>query len=280
MSPVKLRLATALAPGEHGTYRRHRCQYPKPSAPHTHDYLELFWVERGTGIHWINGVERGVPTGTLQLIRPEDTHTFCVPPGGDFEWTNVALPTASWTALRRRYFSGEPRYFDVPAVASREFRLPDEALAALRTAAAELARGARDRLAFERFLLNALAVIASTEPPAAGIPPWLAELDQDLRQQGNFSRGVAAVVARVGRCAEHVCREYRRHYGRTPTATMTAARMDYAAHQLEITDRTILDLCLDVGLENLGHFYRTFERRFHCTPREYRLRRKLPAPRE
>ncbi len=279
----KLHLSGAVKPGEHGTYQRHLSRHCEYSGAHSQDYFELFWVEKGPGIHWINGDRREVAAGVLQLIRPEDAHGFHALPGGDFEWTNVAFFPSSWKALRQRYFSEGIRYFDVKEVAGREFHLPKDALVSLRLAAADLARGARDRLAFERFLLNALALIDTKEAPHAAVPAWLGELEQELRQQANFSGGVAAVVALAGRCPEHVCREYRRHFGRTPTATMNSSRMEYASLQLETTDMKILDLALDIGFQNLGHFYRTFEKHFNCTPREYRLQvmrsgRAVPPP--
>jgi AraC-like DNA-binding protein len=44
-----------------------------------------------------------------------------------------------------------------------------------------------------------------------------------------------------------------------------------ADENYETTDIKIFDLALDIGFQNLGHFYRTFEKHFCCTPREYRL---------
>ena len=266
----KLRLAEAVGQEEHGTYRRHLSRHCEFAGAHVHDYLELFWVEKGPGVHWINGIERVVDEGVLQLIRSEDAHALYARPGRDFEWTNVAFFKSSWTALRKRYYPGQICYFDVMDVHDREYRLSKEQLVALRLSSAELTRGARDRLAFERFLLNALAVISRERPAGPLIPAWLVDLDQELRQQANFLHGVAALVSRAGRCPEHVCREYRRYFGSTPTETMTTARMDYASFQLGNTDMKIVDLAMEAGLQNLGHFYRTFEKRFACTPGEYR----------
>jgi AraC-like DNA-binding protein len=283
MSFRKIHLSDAVKSGEHGTYQRHLIRHCEYSGAHTQDYFELFWVEKGPGMHWINGVAQEVAVGTLQLIRPEDAHGFFALPGRDFEWTNVAFFPSSWKALRQRYYSDRIRYFDVKEAFGREFHLPKDGLVSLRLAIADLARGARDRLAFERFLLNALALLSTEESPHEAVPGWLYKLDQELRQQANFSSGVARVVALAGRCPEHVCREYRRYFGRTPTATMTSSRMEYASLQLETTDIKILDLALDIGFQNLGHFYRTFEKHFYCTPREYRLHvmrsgRAIPPP--
>lgn len=284
MSYRKLHLNADAKPGEFGTYRRHLSRNTELNGVHVHDFIELFWVEKGPGLHWINGERRVVSPGVLQLVRANDAHLLYALPGIDFEWTNVAFYPASWHALRRRYFSNGVRFFDVRSVSGREFRLSKDQQATLRMAAVDLAHGARDLAAFERFLFNALALISSVERVSSDVPLWLRQLDQELRQQVNFSRGVAAVVGEAGRCAEHVCREYRRYFGRTPTETMTVARMEYASSQLENTEMKIVDLALEVGLQNLGYFYRTFEAHFRCTPREYRRQlaraRGVRVPRE
>jgi AraC family cel operon transcriptional repressor len=272
MSYKKLRLANALQAQEHGTYLRHFSRHAEFSGAHTHDYVELFWVEKGPGVHWINREAHIVEAGTLQLVRADDVHTLYALPGYAFEWTNVAFPISTWTFLRKRYFADRARFFDVPDPDGRKYLLPRERVVALRVAAAELAQGARSRVAFERFLLNALAQIPDASRPSRIAPGWLVQIHQDLRQQANFGRGVASVIASAGRCPEHVCREYRRHYGRTPTETITLARMEFAAFQLENTDMKIVDLALEVGLENLGHFYRVFQKHFGCTPRDFRMR--------
>jgi len=277
-----MRLLDAVRPGEQGTYRRHLCRHREFAGAHVHDYLELFWVEKGPGIHWINGEKRVLSPGILQLVRAEDAHGFYAMDGLDFEWTNVAFFPSSWRALRKRYYSTGMRFFDVEDPASREFSMSNERLAALRYAAGDLARGSRDRLTFERFLLNVLAVLDDNGGLQPAVPVWLAGLEQELRQQANFSRGVSAVVAGAGRCPEHVCREFRRYFGKTPTAVMGEARMEFAASQLATTGMKIVDLALEVGMENLGHFYRCFEKHFECTPRQYRLRQlrtgRVPTP--
>jgi AraC family cel operon transcriptional repressor len=213
-----------------------------------------------------------VVPGTVQLIQPSDSHTFAARSNRDFEWTNVAFYSSSWRSLRRRYFPEGVRYFDLPDWRLREFVLSKEQLSELRLAAAALNRGARDRLAFERFLLNALSLLPGISPSRSAPPAWLSELKQELQQQIHFATGPSPVVQKAGRCPEHVCREFRRYFDCTPTAAMTAARMEYAGRQLIETDVKIVDLALEIGLNNLGHFYRSFERYFSCTPRQYRQR--------
>jgi transcriptional regulator GlxA family with amidase domain len=83
--------------------------------------------------------------------------------------------------------------------------------------------------------------------------------------------GVPALARLVGRGVDHLNRVVRAGQGRTATELVTAMRLDWAASALRMGDRPIADIAADVGLANLGHFYRCFRARFGATPRRYRL---------
>lgn len=263
-------LRRSVKEGSFCTYCRHRAANESLSNVHDHDFYELFWVELGPGVHCIEGKAQTVHPGTLQLIRPEDQHGFHCFPGTPFEFTNVTFFPETVETISRRYFPDEVSYFDVVDWREREFRGLSAYIGDFRAAAAELHAGRRDRLAVERCLLNILGTLRNALQATAPIPGWLVSFRNDLHQQANFGPGIAQMVRKTGRCAEHVSREFRRYYGRTPTEEMNEARLRYAATQLRGTAVKVVDLALELGLENLGYFYRLFAREFGCTPAEYR----------
>lgn len=60
------------------------------------------------------------------------------------------------------------------------------------------------------------------------------------------------------------------HLGFTFTQYVTELRTAHAAHLLESTDRTILDILLDSGFSDYRYMRKAFQERFHCMPKEYR----------
>jgi AraC-like DNA-binding protein len=68
----------------------------------------------------------------------------------------------------------------------------------------------------------------------------------------------------------HFTREFRRAFGETPHRYLLTRRLERAAALLRNTDRSITEICFDVGLRSLGSFTTSFGRAFGMSPAAYR----------
>jgi AraC-like DNA-binding protein len=82
--------------------------------------------------------------------------------------------------------------------------------------------------------------------------------------------GVDDMAAAAGLSRAHFSREFSRTFGESPKAYLMTRRLERAAALLRNTDRSVSDICLDVGLVGLGSFISSFKRHFGKTPTEYR----------
>src|SRR5262245_48827306 len=80
-------------------------------------------------------------------------------------------------------------------------------------------------------------------------------------------RAVAA-VAHISQA--HFSRTFRAVFGETPHRYLQRRRVERAMFLLRETDRSITDICLDVGFGSLGTFSRTFHDIVGETPSGYR----------
>jgi AraC-like DNA-binding protein len=79
-------------------------------------------------------------------------------------------------------------------------------------------------------------------------------------------------VAAVACCSEaHFIRSFRACFGETPHRYLQRRRVERAMFLLRETDRSVTDVCYDVGFTSLGTFSRTFRAIVGETPSEYRL---------
>jgi AraC-like DNA-binding protein len=78
-------------------------------------------------------------------------------------------------------------------------------------------------------------------------------------------------LARVAHLSPaHFSREFRRAFGESPHQYLLTRRLERAAALLRNTDRTVAEICLDVGLLSVGSFTTSFTRTYGVSPTAYR----------
>ncbi len=81
---------------------------------------------------------------------------------------------------------------------------------------------------------------------------------------------VRAIAAVAFVSEAHFIRTFRCVFGETPHHYLQRRRVERSMWLLRDTDRSVTDICLDVGFGNLGTFSRTFREIVGETPSDYR----------
>ena len=84
------------------------------------------------------------------------------------------------------------------------------------------------------------------------------------------SIGVDDMAQAAGLSRAHFSREFRRTFGESPHSYLLTRRLERAAAQLRMTDRSVADVCWSVGLQSLGSFTTSFTRTYGMAPMAYR----------
>jgi AraC-like DNA-binding protein len=78
-------------------------------------------------------------------------------------------------------------------------------------------------------------------------------------------------LARIAYVSEaHFIRVFRATFGETPHRYLQRRRVERAMFMLRETDRTVTEICFDVGFTSLGTFSRTFADVVGASPTSYR----------
>lgn len=87
-----------------------------------------------------------------------------------------------------------------------------------------------------------------------------------------------ATVARIAHVSPaHFSRTFRATFGETPHRYLQRRRVERAMFLLRETDRSVTDVCFQVGFGSLGTFSRTFHAIVGSSPRDYRARSSAAA---
>jgi AraC-like DNA-binding protein len=94
---------------------------------------------------------------------------------------------------------------------------------------------------------------------------------KDLVDARYFELLTVPDLARVaGLSPAHFSREFRRAFGEPPHQYLLTRRLERAAALLRNTDRSVTQICFDVGLGSVGSFATSFRRIYGTTPLAYR----------
>jgi AraC-like DNA-binding protein len=94
---------------------------------------------------------------------------------------------------------------------------------------------------------------------------------RDAMDRAYAQRLDVRAVAAVAHVSEaHFIRSFRSVFGETPHRYLQRRRVERSMFLLRETDRSVTDICLDIGFSSLGTFSRTFRAIVGETPSAYR----------
>jgi len=84
----------------------------------------------------------------------------------------------------------------------------------------------------------------------------------DICRQFNFSKN-------------HVINVFKEEYGQTPFQYLNTVRIRQAEYLLEVTSDSIECIAYASGYQHYSHFYRQFRKKNHCSPEQWRYKKRL-----
>ena len=101
-----------------------------------------------------------------------------------------------------------------------------------------------------------------------------------LREMADPPLSIRSVARDAGMSPFHFIRRFQAMFGETPHQVRIRSRLDCAKQLLALSDRSVTDVCLDVGFTSLGSFSDLFARRVGLPPSAYRrqVRSMMQAP--
>ncbi len=94
------------------------------------------------------------------------------------------------------------------------------------------------------------------------------DLEEFMNQNYMFNVSVDAFAKLTGRSVSSFKRDFAKQFGTTPKQWLKEKRLDEAMYRIQHKKEKPADFYLDLGFENLSHFYYSFKQKFGLTTSE------------
>lgn len=237
---------------------------------HLHDFAEIFWVESGVLSHGYNGSdEKRMEAGELVFLAPGSVHALTNKEKRKATIVNVAFSSSIYEQFSS--LDGDMKINFVPEVETqRHFRLSSDYLMRMEDWLIQLLKPQTDRADMLAFLLDIYRGLKSGYAKRHNMPVWLSCALAQYNNPVIMAEGMNALVRLTGRTRQHIARSFQTHLEMTPTEYANCLRASYAAAQLRLTDKTVLQICDECGITNPTYFYRLFKSTYGMTPGRFR----------
>ncbi len=257
-----------------------------PTPLHTHDFLEISYVFKGRGIHYVNGTEYPVGAGDAIFINYGSTHAIEVI--GNLSYADIIIKpefiSASLKGVENAFALLELEGFrDFAKTVDRNDRIMHfsptqrrqiESLIMLAHAEQETDCAGKELLL--RSIFNTLLTVV------------FRKMALPMRKESGIGAELLGYIK--SRCAEpltvqefaranhynpaYFSRLFKKQTGLTFTEYLTSCRIDLACRLLRDTEMKVDDIAAESGFSDRTKFFKIFSERMGTTPLGYRKGKK------
>ncbi len=263
-SPALITWITEGISGKPFHLARHRMRPHALIGSHRHDFDECFWLEKGDGWHHTAAGDSALRVGDVVCVRAADVHGFTAGAHG-FSLVNLSFPRA--VGARLASCSSVPWPWRAGGELAQRSMSPT-AVARLQVWTSELMQPGSSLAELDAFLFDLVRLLTRSDHTA--MPPRLLTACTAFVEVRHLAGGTVALARLAGCGPAHLNRLCRRWHACTASELVARLRLDWAARELRLSEKSITTIAETCGMPHLGHFYRRFHGRFGTTPKAWR----------
>ena len=225
--------------------------------PHSHDFYEVIYFQRGGGEKLVCGTPLTAREGDLLILRPGDAHYFLS------QTDRVAVLSAS---VRSEEFRRICSVFSAELCDAIDSAATPPLVhgATALSAAGYGGRSSADEREEKLWLCEALKVYLDLSDRDDG-DGLLAAMER-MRSDEHLRCGLPALERESGYSRSHLTRLFRERYGTSPKRYINELRLERARELLISTDIQISEVAEAVGFLSESHFSKVFRERYGIPP--------------
>lgn len=244
---------------------------------HSHDFYEMFFVEKGTFIHYIDNEKYYLPVQSIQFIYPNDIHCFSARKDKETTITNLAFYFSDLDDKCKKFFDNirkENSDKGIPSIYALDYQWNSifSKLGKIKQMPLEV-----QEYYFQSVIYDYIFIYNTNKLSAQNneiIPIWLQCAKEKMKKQDNLVIGLKRFIEISGKSQEHLTRQMKKYYNQTPAQWINQLRLEKMELLLLTTKMDILDIIYDIGFHNVSYCYSLFKKKNSLAPKEFRERNR------
>ena len=259
-----------------------RVNTDKDTAEHTHDFLEIVYIFRGNGVHFIDGKEYNVGAGDALFINYDSTHAIRLQ--GKMSYADIIIKpefiSKSLKGVENAFALLELEGFkDFAKTVDRTDRImhfsPSERkrienLILLAREEQESDKAGKELMLHSLFNSILTLVFRKMALPMRKESGIGAELLGYIRANCHEPLTMEQIATDNHYNPSYFSRLFKKYTGYTFTRYLTSCRIDLACQLLLDTEHTVGDIASEVGFSDRTKFFKLFTEQVGTTPLKYR----------
>lgn len=252
---------------------------------HTHNYVEIVYMCQGSTHHVVNGCDVHLKTGELLFLNQNSVQEIYPASEEDIAVNFIVLPEFFDHGLRMMTEDNLLRNFVLDCMTGKNsqasylhFRVSDilPVQNLLENLIWTLMHPIQNKRSISQFTMGLLLIelincadaieVDETREGQRLMLQVLQYTDEHYRD-GELTELAALLHYDV----YWLSREIKKQTGRNYTELIQEKRLSQAAYLLKTTARSVADIAVMVGYENVSYFHRIFQKKYKMTPRQYRM---------
>lgn len=253
---------------------------------HSHSFMEIVYINKGEGTHYLNDKEYVVRAGDLILLDYKSVHTFR-PKTSDFEWINILFrpefitdklvnELSEHNMIRLSFFknlidsSNQSEYNDII------LNEVDESFCSLiRLMLSEYVHLTRDsNYILKNYLIILLSKVSficqEKQNEKEEVNVLIKQIMQEVANHLQDELTLSIIAKKVYLTPKYLSRFFKQQTGKNFIDYVHEKRIEEACRLLEQTDMAVSDIIYCCGMKSPKFFYKIFKEKTGVTPGDYR----------
>ena len=243
---------------------------------HQHNFYEIFYIMEGSIIHNANGKKETLDSGDIVLLRKSDKHCFERFENQACSHRDIII-TESQFEKTCKYLSPNILDFIINHPTPLKAKLTQARIFDFEKSFTELFFADKESSIMSKATITNIITVEllnvflqQFQNSSSVLPIWLKEILPLFNSPANMCQGLNHILKDITYDKSYLCRVFKKYMNCTMTEYLKNARLEYASTLLLTTDKTLSQICEDVGFESIPYLTVSFKQKYKLTPREFK----------